>query len=261
VEVHDTPFLLIRADATESEKWATLLGVPARRCYISDGKLKERASELGVIGSEIAAVKIPDPGSVMSGDFGEILAAFYLAATALPEVVVDPAKWRYKADRTKAAPHADVVQLVLPHWPQSSADDRIVCAEVKAKATGGNFDPIAAAVTGSDLDRGGRLVNTLNWLKEKAISDGSDTVEIAQLDRFIAATDHPALNRDFRAVAVIDSDFVDMVVGWGTVPDPSHCTLIVLSVPELKARYTELYAEIVSSADALTLAASATATV
>lgn len=226
--------------------------MPARRCYIADDKLKSRASAHAITGSEVAALTIPDPGSVMSGDFGEILAGFYLAASVLPEVVIDPAKMRYKADRKKAAPHSDIVQFSLPKWPASSEEDRITCAEVKAKATDSKFDPIEAAVKGTATDRGGRLVNTLNWLKEKAITDGSDTVEVAQLERFIAAIDHPALNRDFRAIAVIDSAFVDMVVGWGTVPDPSECTLIVISVPELKTRYTELFAAIVESADALT---------
>lgn len=250
IEVHDTPFLLVRADASESAKWATLLGVPARRCYISDTNLKDRSDELGVAGSEIAAVKIPDPGPVMSGDFGEILAAFYLAAAALPEYSIDPVKWRYKADRKKAAPHADIVQFIVPKWPDSSAHDSVTCAEVKAKATGTNFDPIAAAVEGSGLDRAGRLVNTLNWLKEKAISDGSDTVNIAQLDRFISAIDHPALTRNFLAVAIIDSNYVESVLELGTVPNPSECTLVVISVPELKKRYTELFHEIVVSAAA-----------
>lgn len=61
----DTPFLVVRADAAESEKWADLLGVPARRCYIADDKLVERAGAVNVGGSAIAAAKIPDPGSVM----------------------------------------------------------------------------------------------------------------------------------------------------------------------------------------------------
>jgi hypothetical protein len=110
IEVSDTPFLVVRAEAAESEKWAELLGVPARRCYIADDKLVKRARAANVGGSAIAAAKIPDPGSVMSGDFGEILTAFFFAARTLPAVSIDPVRWRYKADRTKAAPYSDVVQ-------------------------------------------------------------------------------------------------------------------------------------------------------
>jgi hypothetical protein len=227
------------------------LGVPARRCYISDEELTARARAAAVAGSHVAAAKIPDPGSVMSGDFGEILAAFYLASQSLPTVTIDPVKWRYKADRRKAAPHSDVVQLLLPSWPEASNEDRIICAEVKAKATRSQFDPIQDAGAGSALDRGGRLVNTLNWLKDKALTDGSDTVEVAQFERFIAAIDHPEHIRDFRAVAVIDAGFVDDEIAKGTAPEPGECTLVVISVPDLKKRYTELFAEIVASSDLL----------
>lgn len=164
---------------------------------------------------------------------------------------IDPVRWRYKADRTKAAPYSDVVQMVLPEWPESSANDRIVCAEVKAKATKGSFDPIMAAGAGSAADRGGRLVNTLEWLKDKALTEGSDVVQIAQLDRFIHAIDHPEASREFCAVAVIDSEFVDDEIARGTAPDEGECALIVISVPELKRRYVELFDAIVASAEEL----------
>lgn len=251
VEVNDTPFVVVRAQAAQSTKWAQLLGVPARRCYISDEKLLERAKATGVAGSEVAAAKIPDPGAVMSGDFGEIVTAFFMATRALPAVSIDPVRWRYKADRKKTAPYSDVVQMVLPTWPMSSANDRIACAEVKTKATKGKFDPIAAAGDGSALDRGGRLVNTLQWLKDKALTDGSDVIEVAQLDRFIQAVDHPRASWEFCAVAVIDSKFVDDEIAKGTAPPANECALIVISVPELKRRYTELFDVIVGSADQL----------
>jgi hypothetical protein len=249
VEVKDTPFLLVRADAAESEKWAQLLGVPARRCYISDDQLRTRAAVMNVTASEIAAAKIPDPGPVMSGDFGEIVTAFYLAARALPAVAIDPVRWRYKADRKKAAPGSDLVQMYLPSWPAASTEDRLTCAEVKAKATKGAFDPIEKAGEGSGTDRAGRLVNTLAWLREKALTEGSETVQIAQLNRFIEAVDHPPALREFCAVAVIDSSLVDAEIAKGTPPDPASCTLIVISVPELKQRYTDLFAQIVTCVD------------
>lgn len=253
VKVSDTPFLVIQALAASGQAWVELLGVPARRCYISDNKLVERAQAANVTGSAIAAALIPNPGAVMSGDFGEILTAFYLAAQARPAVVIDPARWRYKADRRKAAPGSDVVQMVLPQWPASSAEDRIVCAEAKAKATRGGFDPIEMALRGSTTDRGGRLVNTLEWLKDKALTDGSDLVEIAQLNRFIRAIDHPKASWEFCAVAIIDSSLVSDEIAKGAAPT-DECALIVISVPELKERYTELFDAIVAGADQLLVA-------
>lgn len=252
VEISEHQYLLVKAKADDAEKWAELLGEPARRCYISDNMIAERAAATGELGSHITKVKIPDAGSVMSGDFGEILTAFYLAANSLPAITIDPLRWRYKAQRTKAAPGSDIVQLLLPSWPEASADDRVICAEVKAKATTGAFDPIHKAGEGSKLDRAGRLANTLVWLKDKALSDGSDTVTTEQLDRFINLIDHPPITPDFRAVAVIDASMVDDEVAKGTMPHPDQCAMVVISVPELKKHYTSLFAAIVASADALT---------
>ena len=259
VGVGASQYLLVKAKADEAERWAEMLGEPARRCYISDETLKERAAATGMNGSELAALKIPDAGSVMSGDFGEILSAFYIAARSLPVVTIDPLRWRYKAQRTKAAPGSDIVQLLLPSWPQSSAEDQIICAEVKAKATAGAFDPIQKAGEGSKQDRTGRLAKTLVWLREKNLTDGSDTVTFEQLDRFINAVDHPAISPDFRAVAVIDAGMVDDEIAKGTMPHPDNCALIVISVPELKRHYTALFAAIVAGANAVTTAQAAVA--
>ncbi len=137
----------------------------------------------------------------MSGDFGEIFASFYFASKSRPGHVLDPVKWRYKNDRTRAAPKSDVVQLLLPSWPTPPSNDTVLCAEVKAKATSGDFNPIERALEGSRQDREGRLTKTLLWLKELATSPGLETMEVAHLDRFIQATDHPEYIREFKAVA------------------------------------------------------------
>lgn len=255
VTVGGTQYLLIKVKTEEAEKWAELLGESARRCYISDDKLKQRAAAAGVTCSHIVTAAVPDPGSVMSGDFGEILTAFYFAVQSLPAVTIDPLRWRYKGQRTKPAPGSDVVQMLLPSWPEPSGDDRIICAEVKAKATAGAFNPIQKAGEGSKQDRAGRLAKTLVWLRDKTLTDGSDTVAIAQIDRFIRAVDYPPISPDFRAVAVIDASMVDDEIAKGPIPDPDECALVVISVPELQKHYTELFAAIVAGADALTVAA------
>jgi hypothetical protein len=47
--------------------------VAVRRCYITDGFLDERVKATGRTKAEIVAAVLPDAGSTMSGDFGEIL--------------------------------------------------------------------------------------------------------------------------------------------------------------------------------------------
>lgn len=185
----------------------------------------------------------------MSGDFGEILASFYFASKARPAEVPDPIKWRYKNDRTQPTPKSDVVQFLLPSWPTPSSEDTVLCAEVKTKATSGNSSPIANALEGSRLDREGRVAKTLVWLKELAISPGLETMEIGHLDRFIQAIDHPEYVREFKAVAIISTEFVvDETAAVDSEPD--GCSLIVISVPNLKDTYTVVFDAAAASADA-----------
>src|SRR4030042_7030316 len=74
-------------------------------CYISTQQLRNRIRETGLSASDILSNKLPDPGSVMSGDFGELLTLFFLNSERT-EKTVPIRKWRYKQDRRKPVPHS-----------------------------------------------------------------------------------------------------------------------------------------------------------
>ncbi len=244
-----TPFAIIEIDAEQAATFAYRLGVPVRRCYISDASLEARIAETSLSARTIVGSKLPDRGSTMAGDFGEILTALFHAVSEHPLVVLDPKKWRLKQDRTKPAPGSDLVQMILPQWPAASADDRIICAEVKTKSTRGGSTPIASAMADSEKDSSRRFVKTLNWLKERAIDTGLSTVSIEQLDRFIHPVDHPEATREFRAVAVICASLTaDELVGV-MPPLPSERSLIVISVPDLKETYERVFDAALLTAD------------
>ena len=133
------------------------------------------------------------------------------------------------------------MQLHLPHWPVPTDDDSVICAEVKTKSTNGHSTPVVSAIKDSRKDRESRLAKTLVWLKERAIVDDLGTVQYAHIDRFVKATDHPPATYEFRAVAVISSELVGQETADLTVPEKSECTLVVISVPDLKANYESLY--------------------
>lgn len=134
-----------------------------------------------------------------------------------------------------------MVQFHLPQWPLSSSEGRIVCAEVKTKSTSAKSSPISAAVTDSAKDRKSRLATTLVWLRERAILGDFSTVTFAHLERFIKAEEHPPAVHDFRAVAVIHADLLSDELSEIAVPPKDECTLVVISVPDLKANYEKLY--------------------
>ncbi|MGB5733816.1 MAG: Hachiman antiphage defense system protein HamA [Thiohalocapsa sp.] len=239
--VVEEPYVLVKVAAEHVAAWSEVLGVAVRRCYLSDELILVRAGDLGAEPKDIIAAALPDPGSTMSGDFGEILVFFYQASRELPHAVFGPRKWRLKQDRTKPAPHSDVVQFVFPHWPTPSEEDALLCSEVKTKATDGTSKPIEEAIEDSKKDKISRLAKTLVWLREKALLQDVDGVDVAMLERFIRATDHPPASRRFRAVAVISSNLVNQQLEDAPTEAHDDYTVVVISVPELKATYESVF--------------------
>lgn len=245
----ETPYVLVRVDPKHAGGWTKALIDAIRRCYLTDEFLKNRALELesalgGTLGNRQAHIvnsKLPDAGSTMAGDFGEILVYLYQSAKAHPRVAFGPKKWRLKENRTKAAPYSDVVQFILPTWPMPSDQDEIHCAEVKLKSTASAFNPIAKAIEGCTDDRTSRLAKTLQWLKARAIGESLGNVQIAHLDRFIHATDYPPVTKRYRAVAVICSSLVDAELANAPAQSTPDYSLVVIAVPQLHTIYNATY--------------------
>lgn len=230
--------------------WNSDLSEAFRRCYISDFQLAKRAKELikeeedwELDEAQINLLEslIPDPGSVMSGDFGEILGYIFLASKAHPAQAIGPKKWRLKNDRKKASPYSDIVQFILPDWPEPSEEDQILCAEVKAKATKGKFRPIQKAFEGSVSDRKDRLAKTLAWLEERSLKEPIEGVKRGQIQRFIKADKHPEYSKDFYAIAVVCASLVDDEIRDAEDFYVDGINLRVITVPDLKTTYTRAY--------------------
>jgi len=242
-EYRRSSYVLVRVSNEHAATWADSLGVPVRRCYIDDELLEKRATATGHPKSEIVAAVLPDRGSIMAGDFGEILVFLYHAVVEPDVELIGPKKWRLKQDRTKPAPYSDVIQFVLPHWPTPSSDDRLLCAEVKTKSTAGTSSPISSAIEGCEKDRISRLARTLVWLKERALSDEKCTTNLKILERFAMATDYPEAQKQFRAIAVVCASLVDAELA--SMPEEelanADCNIVIIAVPQLKQCYEDVY--------------------
>jgi hypothetical protein len=247
----DSPFVLVRVPEEEADAWLRRLAVGIRRCYASDDFLVDRAALARVSQAEVLASLMPDRGAVMAGDFGEILVFIYQGTSEHPTAVIGPKKWRLKQDRLKPAPYSDVVQFIVPAWPDPSGEDRILCSEVKTKSTDGDSTPIASAIADCEKDRVGRLAKTLVWLKERAIGEDLGSTSIAHIDRFIEATDHPPAQKQFRAVAVICSTLLDGELASAPDVGSADYTLLVMAVPDLKQRYEALFDAVHASVTAV----------
>jgi hypothetical protein len=240
-EEHNSPYVLVCVANEYADAWSAVLGVPIRRCYIDDALLDQRAQDTDRPKSDLVAAKLPDRGSTMAGDFGEILVFLYHAAAEQGVELIGPKKWRLKQDRTKPAPYSDVVHFVLPHWPEASTDDRILCSEVKTKSTNGDSTPISSAIADCEKDRTSRLAKTLVWLKERALHEDLGTTTVAHLERFTEATDHPEAQKQFRAVAVVCASLVHGELADAPEEEPTDHTVVVIAVPDLKQRYEDVF--------------------
>lgn len=234
----------VRCHALQTEHVEALKGYLASvlpECYITHQQLKCRVKETGLDASEILCNKLPDKGSVMSGDFGEILTLFFLNSECKAQTVPIK-KWIYKQDRTKAAPHSDVVILYREHNnKKESKEDFVICAEAKQKATKSTFDPISSAIEGYQKDRNGRLARTLVWLKEKAIDvEAKDFIDY--IKRFTDLT-KVEYSKYFKATAIIDINLLDdELTREINLPDQNeHFEVIVLGIPNLKQFYETVF--------------------
>lgn len=245
----EDPYILVRVSPEHANSWANALRDAIRRCYLPDNLLAASATSLeaeldGTFEARQGAViqsKLPDPSATMAGDFGEILIYFYQATKALPHPAIGPKKWRLKQDRTKPAPGSDVVHFVLPTWPTPSDHDEILCAEVKTKSTTGTSSPIEEAIADCAKDRTSRLSRTLQWLKERALTEHLGAITIAHLDRFINAADYPAATKRFRAVAVISSHLLEAELLRAPHQAVPEFTVVVLAVPDLHTTYNNVF--------------------
>jgi hypothetical protein len=233
------PYTIARVSDKTARQWVANLYAAVRRSYLPDSAIVESATRNSISDSVVIASKLPDPGSVMAGDFGEILAYIYHATVERSVVPLGPKKWRLKQDRLKPAPYSDVVMFCLPTWPTPSDRDAILCSEVKTKSTDTSFDPVNAAIDGSRLDRTSRLARTLVWLRERATTENLGSIGLAHLNRFIDATEHPPAARRYMAVVVICSSLIAEELR--DIEIPNDCSLIVLEIPNLKDTYTAVF--------------------
>jgi hypothetical protein len=248
VESQQNPRVLVRVTKADPNRWACELSEAIRRCYISDAMVESNAQARGASQIEIVMSKMPDPGSVMAGDFGEIVTYLYHAAQAHPKVLSGPKKWRLKQDRLKPAPHSDVVHFHLPDWPTPSTEDAIYCSEVKTKSTPGQSEPIDEAVNGCTKDRVSRLARTLTWLRERALTENIGNVTLEQLKRFINATEYPPAQRHFYAVAVICESLVNDELKRTAAVSGPECTVVVVVISDLKLMYMTAFNAAINSA-------------
>ncbi|MBB5149011.1 MULTISPECIES: Hachiman antiphage defense system protein HamA [Ureibacillus] len=186
-----------------------------RKCYITDSDLEERIKNFGPA-EQILKKLIPDPGKTMSGEFAEIL-SYQLLIDMYKNSdfnLFGPKKWLWKVDRNEPMKKTDVILFGVKNAEVSSPDDLVVSAEIKSKATAGDFHPLQDAIDGAKDDYVKRMAITLSWLEEQYIRL-NDSSALNSIKRFVNAIEpnYGPYKKHFKAITVIDSDMVLVELG------------------------------------------------
>jgi len=127
--------------------------------------------------------------------------------------------------------------------------DFVICAESKAKATGSDSEPIENSIRGYVADKTGRLARTLVWLKEKAI-DNEDSDYIKFITRFTDEHLNTGFSKKYRAVAIIDSKYLDDELTKSLVLPAQNdgFEVIVLGISNLRKLYEQSFSRAINEA-------------
>lgn len=87
--------------------------------------------------------------------------------------------------------------------------------------------------------------------RKSPLTENLGAVQIAHLNRFINATDHPAATKRFRAVAVICENLVNAELPNAPQQPLPEYELVIFAIPNLHAVYNAVF----EAAKASTLAA------
>jgi len=180
-----------------------------RKCYIQDQNLKERINSFKSPAEEILEKLIPDPGKTMSGEFAEILTYQLIIDMYKEYNLFGPKKWLWKVDRNEPMKKTDVILFGFKNHGVVSHEDLVVSAEIKSKATEGEFHPLQDAIDGSKDDYVKRMAITLSWLEEQYIRI-NDVEAKNSIQRFINSIEpeYGPFQKHFKAMSVIDSKMI-----------------------------------------------------
>lgn len=243
-------FIILKLKPDEIDEFLDKLPIEYRKCYITDEQLVASVRDLNMYYSDILKDHyLPDPGNVMSGEFGEILSYFLLKERYLPENELDgPKKWRWKDDRNHAIQKTDII--LFEYGTNPSSNDLLVSAEVKSKATKNNsYDPIKNAVAGAHDDFVSRLSTSLAWLKSRYVKERNGE-QVARVERFLDPVTHGTYHKHFKAVVVIDDALLadeiardrDLLAEFD-----AHFEILLVSIQGLKTAYEQTYENVLTS--------------
>jgi hypothetical protein len=219
-----------------------------RLCYVDNHEL-HRLCGLRSLNKQLFLEKyiIPSNPTIKSGDFGEILSFFTLIESLKTKgyVVLAPRKWRWKDDKNKPAPGADVMMFSMIDFKKPTADDLVVSAESKMKAVKSKEHRIQVAINDASKDALSRLAKSINWLEEKYARMGSEQ-QRKIIERFKDPATFGTFKKRHKAMAIMDSALESDETAK-PISNPHSVSVIVFSIKDLKKVYEDVRTKVINS--------------
>ncbi|TGL59511.1 hypothetical protein [Leptospira sarikeiensis] len=216
-----------------------------RTFYIGDVELKDKANLNQITPTEFLREYIlPDKGSIMSGDFGEICSFLIASEKSKKEKkpVYGPLKWRWK-DKNKASLHTDCILFYRKNFKTASTEDFLISIESKMKATPSKKKHrIQDAIDGAADDKLFRLALTLKWLERMYAKEGN-IKEKLRLERFQNPAKYGGYDIRNKAYAFIDERFLKEEESKA-IENNHNIIVIVFSIEKLKEAYEQTFESI-----------------
>lgn len=233
----------------EKEQFLSKLTLPFRRLYISDEALEQRIRTFKTEKSQEIREKIPDKPNIMSGEFAELLLYYLIPERYSDDEAFCPPKWRWKQHKNRALQFTDVVVLRRVDVSKPSPNDYVISVESKAQSTKPPDESVRLndAIAGCEEDHVSRFAESLVYLKAR-YKDEMNVSAVTYLERFMELPRFPTYKKHFKAVAIVDENFVHSELkGVQPISKVLGPTLEVLliSMTNLKECYEVVYQKMV----------------
>jgi len=247
-EIQNKKVTILRLKSEEYDNFIGKLPDGFLFSYITEEELKSQKTEFSETASDIYNQYIPDNPSLMSGEFGEIISHSLLKEIYERNgyLLNGLKKTLFKEAKNVASHGTDIVLFHQNNSDTPSLDDILISAEIKTKATKNKDSSILKAVKDAEKDNLSRLVETLVWLK-RVYKQNKDTDGFKSIQRFADPVKTGEYKKHFKAIAVIDKDFIsdEKVPRKTKIKDDFEIILVLID--NLKSSYQSVYSNIYNS--------------
>lgn len=247
-EIHNKNITILKLKSAEYDTFIKKLPDDFLRSYITEEKIREQKSKYNETSDDIYNQYIPDDPKLMSGEFGEIL-SYGLIKELYERIGLNISglkKTLHKEAKNVASHGTDIVLFYQKNSATPSDEDILISAEVKAKATKKNDSAILKAVKDAEKDYLNRLAETLIWLKRK-YKEIDDISGFNSIQRFCDPLKTITFHKHFKAIAVIDKNFLSSEKRPKTTTIKDDLEIILILIDNLKGTYETVYNDIQKS--------------